>query len=70
MDNMSRVLKEGGRYILISLLQEHILEKVLEYFSQWSIEIYETVIEKSKLYPFFIVLKKIPQQEKSNTIRV
>ena len=29
---IGRVLKVGGRYICISLAQEHILDKVLDYF--------------------------------------
>lgn len=31
-DEISRTLKTGGRYICISLLQEHILRHLLEYF--------------------------------------
>ncbi|XP_015114910.1 eEF1A lysine and N-terminal methyltransferase homolog [Diachasma alloeum] len=32
-DEISRVLRRGGRYICISLLQEHILRKIVAYFS-------------------------------------
>ena len=32
---ISRVLRLGGRYICISLLQEHIINKVLQYFTEW-----------------------------------
>lgn len=31
-DEISRVLRIGGRYICVSLLQEHILRKVIDYF--------------------------------------
>ena len=31
---ISRVLRIGGRYVCISLAQEHIIRKVLDYFSQ------------------------------------
>ncbi|XP_026468602.1 methyltransferase-like protein 13 [Ctenocephalides felis] len=31
---ISRVLKVGGRYVCVSLLQEHILKKLLDYFPQ------------------------------------
>lgn len=43
---------------MISLLQEHIWEAVISYFKNYEIVIFETLIEKSKLYPFFVVLKK------------
>lgn len=59
--NMHRILKENGKFIIVSLLQEHVLKKLLD--PRWQIEIQETVIEKSKLYPFFIVLtKKLSQK--------
>lgn len=29
---IERVLRKGGRYLCISLLQEHILNKILDYF--------------------------------------
>jgi cyclopropane fatty-acyl-phospholipid synthase-like methyltransferase len=32
-NNMNAVLKPGGVYILISLLQDHIIEQVVKYFS-------------------------------------
>lgn len=33
-DEIKRVLKTGGRYLCISLLQEHILKKLLSYFPE------------------------------------
>ena len=33
-NEVDRVLKPMGRYLCISLLQEHILDKVLEFFSE------------------------------------
>ena len=31
---IGRVLKVGGRYVCISLMQDHILNKVLQYFPE------------------------------------
>lgn len=31
---IGRVLRQGGRYVCVSLLQDHILRKVLEYFPE------------------------------------
>lgn len=45
------------RYMLVSLLQEHIIDAIIEYFGQnkkFKISIYEVLIEKSKLYPFLV----------------
>jgi len=53
---MHKILKVDGKLIIISLLQEHVLRKILN--ERWNIEIYETVIDKSKLYPFLLVLSK------------
>lgn len=53
---MLRILKKGGKFIIISLLQDHILNTILQL--NLNIDIYECVIEKSKLYPFFIVVEK------------
>lgn len=41
LNEISRVLRNGGRYICISLLQEHILKTVLEYFpnNNWMLRI-------------------------------
>lgn len=59
---MSNALRPGGRYLIVSLLQEHIIEGILKFFEKgWDILIYETVIEKSKLYPFFVVITKVEQ---------
>jgi len=55
---MCKILKPGGVYILISLLQDHILSSILDFFLviNWKVNVYETLIEKSKLYPFFVVI--------------
>ena len=37
---ISRVLRLGGRYICVSLAQEHILKKVLQYFPDQSVTLY------------------------------
>ncbi|CAD8060411.1 unnamed protein product [Paramecium primaurelia] len=58
--NMLRILKKNGKFIIISLLQEHILKTLLQL--QVNIQIYECIIEKSKLYPFFIVIDKSDQK--------
>lgn len=38
---INRVLKNTGKYVIVSLLQKHILRKILEYFSSnnWGIKI-------------------------------
>lgn len=40
-DEISKVLKIGGRYVIISLLQEHVLKAILDYFTEngWMIRI-------------------------------
>ena len=34
LDEINRVLRVGGRYVCVSLAQEHILKKVLDYFPE------------------------------------
>lgn len=58
-----KILKTNGIYYIISLLQEHILSFVLEYFKGLDIEINEILISNSKLFPFLIIIKK---NDKSN----
>lgn len=57
------ILKINGSYYIISLLQEHILTIILEFFKGFDIEINEILISNSKLFPFLITLKKT---DKSN----
>ncbi|KAK3593719.1 hypothetical protein CHS0354_013617 [Potamilus streckersoni] len=47
---IGRVLKQGGRYICISLLQEHILNQVLQYFPNqgWPVRIVKINTEDSE----------------------
>ncbi len=43
---ISRVLKVAGRYICITLAQDHILEKILEYFeSGWLVRVHKVELE-------------------------
>nr|XP_014345432.1 PREDICTED: methyltransferase-like protein 13 isoform X2 [Latimeria chalumnae] len=69
---IGRVLQVGGRYICISLAQEHILKKAVGYFSQegWVVRVHqiteseEAVAEKQFIMPIFVFVftkfKKIP----------
>ncbi|XP_048777270.2 eEF1A lysine and N-terminal methyltransferase-like isoform X2 [Ostrea edulis] len=47
---IGRVLKFGGRYICISLMQDHILNKVLQYFPDvgWPVRIHKIETENSE----------------------
>lgn len=49
-NEVDRVLKPMGRYLCISLLQEHILDKVLEFFSEkgWALRIHRIHTEDSE----------------------
>jgi len=57
---IERILNEKGKYICISLLQPHIMRELLAYFSSknYTIEINEFLIKKSKLFPYLICLTK------------
>lgn len=72
---IKRVLKSGGRYICISLLQEHILRFVLDYFPSNDFifralrcfEIEQKAIEKGEsTMPVFMIVctkfKKLPRK--------
>nr|XP_022321268.1 methyltransferase-like protein 13 [Crassostrea virginica]XP_022321269.1 methyltransferase-like protein 13 [Crassostrea virginica] len=47
---IGRVLKVGGRYVCISLMQDHILNKVLQYFPEvgWPVRIHKIETENSE----------------------
>ena len=64
-DEISRVLKVGGRYVCISLAQQHILNKLLGYFSKlrWFIRVHkvETPSNASPLPVFAFVFTKTRQ---------
>lgn len=47
---ISRVLKVGGRYVCISLLQEHILKKLLDYFphNNWMFRVVRCIEAEQK----------------------
>ena len=53
------ILKEGGFYLIISLLQQHILAAILEFFKDFEIKIHEVLIENSKMFPFLVEIRKI-----------
>lgn len=68
---ISRVLKFGGRYICVSLLQQHILHKLLDWFTEqgWMVRVHRCFeAEKSHgtsvTFPVFVVvltkMKKFP----------
>ncbi|EAR90517.1 methyltransferase domain protein (macronuclear) [Tetrahymena thermophila SB210] len=50
----------NSRYVCISLLQSHILNTLLTFFNSknFEITIHEVLIEKSKLYPFLVDIKR------------
>lgn len=72
---ISRVLRLGGRYVCISLLQEHIMKKVLAYFANnnWMLRVVRCYDAEKKsaetqeglIMPVFVVIatkfKNLPQ---------
>jgi hypothetical protein len=56
--NVENSLKEGGTFLVVSLLQPFVLQTILEYFSGHSISVYECLLPKSKLQPFLLAIKK------------
>ncbi|XP_069121308.1 eEF1A lysine and N-terminal methyltransferase-like [Argopecten irradians] len=72
---IGRVLKQGGRYICISLLQDHIMNKVLKFFPNigWPIRVHKVNTEDSENkdkefnMPVFAVIltkfKKLPNMK-------
>ncbi|XP_011301655.1 methyltransferase-like protein 13 isoform X1 [Fopius arisanus] len=69
-NEISRLLRRGGRYICISLLQEHILKKIVDYFSSpnyllritrcHEVENKTRETEGSAMPVFFVVATKFP----------
>jgi hypothetical protein len=59
--DIERILSDKGVYCCISLLQSHILRELLDFFTErnYSIEINEFFLKKSKLFPYFISLRKL-----------
>jgi len=56
---ISRVLKNNGRYILISLLQEHILKQILHSFkTNWELVIHSIDKADSSILPYLLLFKK------------
>ena len=73
LEEISRVLKVGGRYICISLAQEHILKMLLEYFPKlnWFVRVHkvETPSNASPLPVFaFVFTKTRPKPDMSVTM--
>ncbi|KAI8512371.1 Methyltransferase-like protein 13 [Branchiostoma belcheri] len=75
-DEVGRVLKVGGRYVIITLSQEHILKKLMQYFPQegWITRVHKVsdsdreMSQKEMPLPVFIFVftkfKKMPQMNK------
>ncbi|CAH1268157.1 METTL13 [Branchiostoma lanceolatum] len=75
-DEVGRVLKVGGRYVIITLSQEHILKKLMQYFPQegWITRVHKVsdsdreTSQKEMPLPVFIFVftkfKKMPQMNK------
>lgn len=69
LQEINRVLRKGGRYICISLLQEHILRKLISYFpsSDFMFRVIRCDVENKTLeedgntFPvFFVLATKFP----------
>ncbi|XP_066286326.1 eEF1A lysine and N-terminal methyltransferase-like isoform X1 [Branchiostoma lanceolatum] len=75
-DEVGRILKVGGRYVIITLSQEHIMKKLLQYFPQegWITRVHKVsdsdreTSQKEMPLPVFIFVftkfKKMPQMNK------
>eukprot|EP00058_Branchiostoma_floridae_P014709 XP_002600197.1 hypothetical protein BRAFLDRAFT_204501 [Branchiostoma floridae] len=75
-DEVGRVLKVGGRYVIITLAQEHILKKLMQYFPQegWITRVHKVsdsdreTSQKEMPLPVFIFVftkfRKMPQMNK------
>jgi hypothetical protein len=61
--DIERILNDKGIYCCISLLQSHILRELLAFFTErnYIIEINEFFLKKSKLFPYFVTLRKVDQ---------
>lgn len=63
--------KEGGSFIIISLLQPFVLRTVLEHYAfrpKYQVEIYECLIKDSKLQPFLVYISVHPTQEEKHVL--
>ena len=67
-NRVMEILKPEGSYFIISLLQEHILTALLDFFQGFSVKIYEVLIENSKMFPFLIQIKKIKNPNNNKII--
>lgn len=55
---IARVLRPGGRYVCVTLAQEHVLKRVLSFFGDisWKLKIVRLAATlESPLCPFFVV---------------
>jgi len=57
---ISRVLRPGGRYVCVTLAQEHVLKRILSFFGEnWQLRIVRlSATLESPLCPFFVVATK------------
>lgn len=76
-DEIARVLKVAGRYICITLAQDHILEKLLSYFgSGWLVRVHKVKLESDEsmvggaLPVFIFVFTKMLQVEGRPVMKV
>ena len=60
-----KILNDNGSYLCISLLQDHILREILNYFIKQKciINIHEVLIKNSKFFPFLVNIVKIKENE-------
>lgn len=55
---IARVLRPGGRYVCVTLAQEHVLKRLLSFFGEigWKLKIVRlAATPESPLCPFFVV---------------
>lgn len=52
------ILPENGVYLVISLLQSHIFQAILEFFKDYAVEIHELLVKDSKMFPFLLEIRK------------
>lgn len=64
-EEIIRILKDNGVYLCISLLQEHILTNVLNFFNakKFDIDLYEVLIKGSKMFPFLLQIRRAKNPE-------
>ena len=62
-EEVSRVLKLGSRYIIISLLQDQVISLLVKHFSKWSVSVFQLlfflvyhrmILLNSRILPLFL----------------